>query len=64
VWQSESFQPVEVYIAVALWYLLLTTIWSLIQVQLERYLGRSDRADDEPWYARLFGVGTAGRTYA
>lgn len=64
VWQSESFQPVEVYIAVALWYLLLTTIWSLVQVQIERHLGRSDRAESEAWYTRLLGIGSPVRDYA
>jgi polar amino acid transport system permease protein len=63
VWQSESFQPVEVYIAVALWYLLLTTVWSLVQVQIERRLGRSDRPEGEPWYTRLLGVGSPVRSY-
>jgi len=39
---STDFKPVEYFAAVALWYLLLTTIWSLIQVRIERRLGRSD----------------------
>ncbi len=62
---SATFQPVEVYLAVACWYLLLTTIWQMIQVQIERRLWRSDR-DDEPesWTTRLFGVGGARRNYA
>jgi polar amino acid transport system permease protein len=61
---SETFQPVEVYLAVACWYLLLTTVWQLVQVQIERHLGRSDRADDERWTARIFGVGRTARNYA
>lgn len=60
---SASFQPVEVYIAVALWYLLLTTIWSLVQVRIERRLGRSELAEEEPWYTRLLGVGAPRPRY-
>jgi polar amino acid transport system permease protein len=62
---SASFQPVEVYLAVACWYLLLTTLWQLVQVQIERRLGRSDRGDEpEGWAARLFGVGGPRKRYA
>lgn len=61
---SASFQPVEVYLAVAMWYLLLTTAWTLVQVQIERRLGRSDRAEDERWYTLVFGVGGARRSWA
>lgn len=62
---SASFQPVEVYLAVACWYLLLTTLWQLVQVQIERRLGRSDRGDDpEGWVQRLFGIGGRRKSYA
>jgi polar amino acid transport system permease protein len=52
---STSFKPVEYFAAVAIWYLVLTTIWSLIQVQIERKLGASEREDTETWTQRLFG---------
>lgn len=54
---STNFRPVEIFVAVALWYLLLTTVWSLIQVQIERKLGVSDRVDgaEETWAQRLLG---------
>jgi len=42
---STTFKPVEYFVAVALWYLLLTTIWSLIQMRIERRLAVSDRPD-------------------
>ena len=61
---SKTFQPVEVYLAVALWYLLLTTLWSLVQVRIERRLGRADIAEDERWYTRVFGLGAPRRSYA
>ena len=38
--QSQNFQPFEMYFACALWFLLLTTIWSFIQAYIERRLGK------------------------
>jgi len=35
-----SFHPFELFLAAAVWYLLLTTIWSIIQAFIERRLGR------------------------
>ena len=35
-----SFHPFELFLAAAVWYLLLTTVWSLIQARIERRLGR------------------------
>jgi polar amino acid transport system permease protein len=52
---STDFKPVEYFISVAIWYLVLTTIWGLIQVQIERRLGASDRMEDERWTTRFFG---------
>jgi polar amino acid transport system permease protein len=53
---STTFKPVEYFSAVAVWYLLLTTLWSLIQVQIERKLGASEREEGESWVARFLGV--------
>jgi polar amino acid transport system permease protein len=50
---SVNFKPVENFAAVALWYLLLTTIWSLIQARIERKLGASDRGDEIPMRERF-----------
>lgn len=53
---SATFKPVEYFISVALWYLLLTTLWSLIQVRIERRLGRHDlpeQRDKGPIWRRL-----------
>lgn len=61
---SRSFLYPEVFIAVACWYLALTTVWLLIQVQIERRLGRSDRRDDENALARILGAGQRRRTYS
>jgi polar amino acid transport system permease protein len=41
---SNTFKPVENFTAVAIWYIVLTTIWNLIQRVIERRLGRSDHA--------------------
>src|SRR3954464_4845164 len=38
---STSFHPFELFLAAAVWYLLLTTIWGFIQARIERRLGKS-----------------------
>jgi polar amino acid transport system permease protein len=43
---STTFRPVEYFLAVAFWYLMLTTVWSLIQAQIERRLAASERGDE------------------
>jgi polar amino acid transport system permease protein len=54
---STSFHPFELFLAAAVWYLLLTTIWGFIQASLERRLGRGTGAGSEPGLrARLFGL--------
>jgi polar amino acid transport system permease protein len=61
---SEGFKYPEVFIAVACWYLVLTTVWMLLQVQIERALGRHERRHDETTFARIFGAGQRRRTYS
>jgi polar amino acid transport system permease protein len=56
---STTFKPVEYFAAVAIWYLLLTTVWTLIQVQIERRLGASERVEGERWVTRFLGVQAA-----
>jgi polar amino acid transport system permease protein len=58
---SVTFKPVEYFIGVAFWYLVLTTIWTLIQVQIERKLGASERDEDEGWAQRILGLPTTAR---
>jgi polar amino acid transport system permease protein len=41
---SQALKP-EFYVAVAFWYLVLTTVWTFIQVLIERRLARSERGD-------------------
>ncbi len=53
---SVTFKPVEYFMAVAFWYLVLTTVWGLIQVQIERRLGASEREEEESWTQRLLGT--------
>jgi polar amino acid transport system permease protein len=43
---STTFKPVEYFLAVAFWYLVLTTAWSLVQAQIERRLAVSERGDE------------------
>jgi polar amino acid transport system permease protein len=58
---SVTFKPVEYFLGVAFWYLVLTTIWTLVQVQIERKLGASEREEDEGWAQRFLGVPTTAR---
>jgi polar amino acid transport system permease protein len=50
---SNTFKPVEYFLAVACWYLLLTSVWALIQAQIERRLAASDRVDELSLRERL-----------
>src|SRR5438093_183827 len=43
---SNSFKPVEYFLAVAFWYLVLTSAWTVVQAQIERKLSVSERADE------------------
>ena len=43
---STTFQPVEYFMAVAFWYLILTTIWSLIQARIERRLDPAEQTEE------------------
>lgn len=56
---SETYKPVEYFTAVAVWYLLLTTIWAIAQQAIERRLGVSDR--DAPQASRLRSLLTSRR---
>ena len=50
---SQTFQPVEYFLAVAFWYLVLTGVWSLIQASIERRLSASERGDELSFRERL-----------
>jgi polar amino acid transport system permease protein len=50
------FHPFELFLAAAVWYLLLTTIWSVIQAWIERRLGAGFARERQPGLRdRLFG---------
>lgn len=51
---STAFQRVEYFTAVAFWYLVLTTVWSVIQAQIERALAREERGDQISFRERVF----------
>jgi polar amino acid transport system permease protein len=52
-----SFHPFELFLAAAVWYLLLTTVWTIIQAWIERRLGRGVSGEPPPGLrARLFGL--------
>jgi polar amino acid transport system permease protein len=50
---SATFLPAEYFMAVAFWYLVLTTIWSLIQAQIERKLAASERGEELRFWERV-----------
>jgi polar amino acid transport system permease protein len=44
----DVFHPFELFLAAAVWYLLLTTIWSIIQARIERRLGAGFAREQQP----------------
>jgi polar amino acid transport system permease protein len=59
---STTFKP-ELFLAVAFWYLVLTTCWSLIQAQIERKLAASERGDDLSFRERVFNAWAPGAAW-
>ena len=58
--QGNAFAPFEFFLAAAVWYLLLTTIWSVIQAWIERRLGRGTGGEQPPsMRERILGIGRA-----
>ena len=58
---SNSFQPVEYFLGVAFWYLVLTTVWTFIQAAIERKLAASERGDElSLWDRMLSNLSPAG----
>jgi polar amino acid transport system permease protein len=61
---ANTFMPVEYFLAVACWYLLLTSAWTLIQAQIERRLAVSERADELSFWERLAAAWTPVQVWA
>jgi len=61
---SNTFKPVEYFAGVAFWYLVLTTVWTLIQAQIERKLAVSERGEEPSFWERLQTVWSPGRMAA
>lgn len=61
---SQTFKPVEYFMAVAFWYLILTGIWTIIQAQIERKLSASDRDDELSFWERLAEAWTPVQAWA
>jgi polar amino acid transport system permease protein len=53
---SNTFQPVEYFLAVAFWYLVLTSVWTIIQAAIERKLAASERGDTLTFRERVEAV--------
>jgi polar amino acid transport system permease protein len=49
---SRTFHP-EYYVAVAFWYLVLTTVWTFVQAGIERKLAASERGERVTFRERL-----------
>ena len=50
---STTFKPVEFFGAVAIWYLVLTSVWAVIQAQIERKLAVSEHGDELSFRERM-----------
>jgi polar amino acid transport system permease protein len=61
---SQSFKPVEYFGAVAVWYLVLTTVWTFIQAWIERKLAASERGDELTFWERLVQAWTPVQAWA
>jgi len=61
---SNTFMPVEYFFAVACWYLLLTSVWALIQAQIERRLAVSERDEELTFRERLVAAWTPAQAWA
>jgi polar amino acid transport system permease protein len=58
---ASLFAPLEMFTIAAIWYLILTMIWTVIQAFIERRLNASNLDPSlrgTPWWQRTFGVGT------
>ncbi len=55
---SNSFQPVEYFMGVAFWYLVLTTVWAFVQAAIERKLSASERGEELSFRERLIAAWT------
>jgi polar amino acid transport system permease protein len=51
---STAFQPVEYFTAVAFWYLVLTSAWSMIQARIEKALAHEARGEGPSFRERVF----------
>lgn len=54
----------EMFLAVAVWYLILTGIWSVIQAAIERRLAASERGDELSFRERLIAAWTPMQAWA
>ena len=61
---STQFKPVEFFGAVAVWYLVLTGVWSMIQAQIERKLTASERGEEFSFWERMVQAWTPVQAWA
>jgi polar amino acid transport system permease protein len=58
---AQNFRVMELYTVAALWYLVIVTLFSLGQAELERWLSGGDRERPETLFSRTMTVMGAGR---
>jgi polar amino acid transport system permease protein len=58
---ARVFKPFELFIAASLYYLALTTVWSLIQARIESGLGERKGAEHGPGMMQRLFAGSAGK---
>jgi polar amino acid transport system permease protein len=61
---SQDFKPIEYFGSVAIWYLLLTTVWTFIQAWIERRLAVSERGEEVPFWERVVEAWTPVQAWA
>jgi polar amino acid transport system permease protein len=56
--QTQNFRPFEAYLACAAWFLLMTSIWSIIQGRIEHRFARgtAPTSDSPGLAARMLGL--------
>jgi polar amino acid transport system permease protein len=61
---GNDFLYFEHLIAVSFWYLVLTSVWTVVQAQIERKLAASERGDEATFWERLVDAWTPVQAWA
>jgi polar amino acid transport system permease protein len=58
---ARNFKPMELYTVAAFWYLVLVSVFSLGQAELERVLAVSERERPQTLFSRALAIVSSGR---